>query len=50
MKKINLSRQIKSVSIMLNNIVQQCRQNIFFLVHLGCSQWDDVETRSGKHK
>ncbi|MCL1083957.1 MAG: hypothetical protein V7771_05910 [Shewanella psychromarinicola] len=50
MKKINLSRQIKSVSIMLNNIVQQCRQNIFFLAHLGCSQWDDVETRSGKHK
>jgi hypothetical protein len=50
MKIINLSRQIKSVSIMLNNIVQQCRQNIFFLAHLGCSQWDDVETRSGKHK
>jgi|GEM_PF-1853846 hypothetical protein len=50
MNKITGSRSIKSINVMVNNIISQCRQNIFFLAHLGCSQWDEVETRSSKHK
>ncbi|WP_167496051.1 MULTISPECIES: hypothetical protein [Shewanella] len=50
MNKINLNSNIKSIHFMAKNVIKQCRQNIFFLAHLGCSQWDEVETRSGKHQ
>ncbi|WP_351018695.1 hypothetical protein [Shewanella sp. AC91-MNA-CIBAN-0169] len=50
MNKITVIRSIISINVMVNNVIAQCRQNIFFLAHLGCSQWDEVETRSGKHR
>lgn len=50
MSKMNLGHNIKSVNVMVNKLVEQYRQNIFFLAHLGCSQWDEVESRSSKYK
>ncbi|MGX9463575.1 hypothetical protein ACWXWU_20470 [Shewanella sp. A14] len=49
MNRITIIRSIKSINAMVSNVITQCRQHIFFLTHLGCSQWDEVETRSGKH-
>ncbi|GGB46642.1 hypothetical protein K8B83_05375 [Shewanella inventionis] len=50
MNKINLGKNIQSANHIVAKLVEQCRQNIFFLAHLGCSQWDEVETRSNKYK
>ncbi|WP_282110172.1 hypothetical protein [Shewanella algicola] len=50
MSKMNLGHNIKSVNVMVNKLVEQYRQNIFFLAHLGCSQWDEVESRSSKYR
>ncbi|MGI2169685.1 hypothetical protein ACROAE_05750 [Shewanella sp. MF05960] len=50
MSKMNLGQNIKSVNGMVAKLIGQCRQNIFFLAHLGCSQWDEVESRSSKYK
>ncbi|MDD8059980.1 MULTISPECIES: hypothetical protein [Shewanella] len=50
MSKMNLGNNIKSVNVMVNKLVEQYRQNIFFLAHLGCSQWDEVESRSSKYR
>ncbi|MCL1114605.1 MULTISPECIES: hypothetical protein [Shewanella] len=50
MSKMNPGQHIKSVNAMVAKLVEQCRQNIFFLAHLGYSQWDDVESRSSKYK
>ncbi|GGP37984.1 hypothetical protein GCM10009347_02450 [Shewanella algicola] len=50
MSKMNLGHNIKSINVMVNKLVEQYRQNIFFLAHLGCSQWDEVESRSSKYR
>ncbi|CAM4385659.1 hypothetical protein [Shewanella livingstonensis] len=50
MNKVTIKNRIQSINTMVSNAIAQGRHNIFFFAHIGYSQWDEVETRSGKHR